>query len=103
METYRYFIWMSISWIPVVIIWIRYFSDFKSYFRIGFFLNILTFIPAVIWDYAAVKNDVWYFIPPFVGPIFSGIPLEEFILILSIPWFIFTATILFKKLLEKEQ
>lgn len=101
MESYRYFIWISITWVPVVILWVRYFDDFKPYFRIGFFLNILTFAPAVFWDYTAVKNDVWYFIPPFVGPIFSGIPLEEFILILSIPWFIFTTTILFKKLLEK--
>ncbi len=103
METYRYLIWLSITWVPMVIIWIKYFDDLKPYFKIGFFLNILTFIPAVIYDSIAVENGVWYFIPPFVGPIFSGIPLEEFILILSIPWFIFTATILFKKLLEKQK
>ena len=102
MEEYRYLAWLSLSWVPTIILWIKFSKLLRPYFRVGIYLNLLTFIPGLIWDRFAVAYGVWYFVPPFsTSLIWQFFPLEEFILMASFPWFILTATVLFSNFLDK--
>ena len=102
MEPYRYLIWLSISWLPMVILWIKFPKLLWPHFKTGIYFVLWTFVPAVIWDYVAMANGVWYFNPPFIWPIFwKFFPVEELILIFSFPWFILTTTVLFANLFKK--
>ena len=102
MEPYRYIIWLGISWIPIIILWAKFFGTLKRYIKIVLYLNIMTFVPGVMWDYIAITNGIWYFVEPLAGPlVFDYFLVEELILIFSMPWFILTTTVLFGKLFKK--
>jgi hypothetical protein len=76
----------------------------KPYFRTGLYMSLLFFVPAVLWDYVAMKSGIWYFIGPFIAKLsFGYFPAEEFILIFSVPWFVLTATVLFGRLFGEDR
>lgn len=102
MEEYRYLIWLSLTWIPVIVLWVKFFDILKSYFKAGILINLLTFIPGAIWDYLAMDHGIWYFIKPLTGSlVFNYFPPEEFILIASMSWFCLTVTALFRKFFKE--
>lgn len=103
MEPYRYVIWLVIVSTPFVLLSIYFWKLLKPFAKVGLLFNLIFVLPAILWDYAAIRSGVWHFVPPFIirPHIFSYFPVEEFFLILLFSWVIMVSTVILGCLLKE--
>jgi len=101
---YEYLLWLSIFVIsPLMIVWLIKFQDLKKYGVVLILTLIGAFIFSVPWDIIAVRERVWYFKEPqILGILLLGLPIEEYLFIISVTLWGSTLTILLWESLGKK-
>lgn len=86
LEPYRYAVWLLVTWFPLGLLAWWYWTELRSYVRIALIMALCLFPFGVAWDYFAMYKGIWFFLTPYSTPLILGhFPIEELILIFSVP------------------
>ena len=104
-DNFTYLVYMAVfSWLPISILWVRYFKYLKGNFSTIFKAVAISFPVAMIWDIIAVYNKAWQYSPDRILNInIFFMPIEEFLLIGSSVFGIACITVLFYEYLTKRR
>jgi lycopene cyclase domain-containing protein len=100
---FEFIVWLSVFiWIPTVILWIKYHKILMKYKNTLMFV-VLGSIPfGIIWEHIAIKDNIWFYPGNnILNKWIWGVPVEEWLFILSFPWMVFTLSILLNKMFYK--
>ncbi|MCA9324527.1 lycopene cyclase domain-containing protein [Candidatus Saccharibacteria bacterium] len=98
-----YVVWLLlVVWIPLGVLWLRHFNYLKHYVRTFRFVVIASLIIAIPWDILAVQSDIWhYFDGHHLGIWLLGLPIEEYLYILTVSVYVATATLLIRRWVKR--
>lgn len=102
-ENFTYLVYMAVfSWLPISILWIRYFKYLKKNFTTIAKAVAIAFPIAMAWDIIAVYSKAWqYGTSRILNINLFFMPIEEFLLIGSSVVGVATVTVLFYEYLLK--
>lgn len=87
--TLGYIRWLTaFVWIPEIIDITIYRDIIKHHWRIFPATTVVATSIAIPWDYFAIKENLWYFPGNILGIWFLGMPLEEYLFFIFLPWMI---------------
>lgn len=94
------YIWwlLFVVWIPLGYLWARNFAYLRKYTRTFRFVVVASLIFSIPWDILAVKADIWhYYTGHIVGLWIFGLPIEEYLYIVTVSILLATGTLLLKR------
>lgn len=99
----NYLLWLAIFvWVPEVFLYFRFPGLFRRHKKTLFLVAAGSVLFAVPWDYLAVRFGIWSFSPTLaLGPDFGGLPLEEWLLYISLSILVAAVTLLVQKNYER--
>lgn len=100
-----YVVYMVVfSWLPVFILWIKYYKYSRKNFSIIMKAFAFTFPIVLIWHVISIYDGVWAYSSDKILNIYlSFVPLEEVLLVASAILGISSITILFYEYLHKHK
>lgn len=94
-----YIVWLSLCvWAPTLILWTFNCSYLSKFPRTLGFCVAGSLLFSVPWDIVAVRADIWHvFDSHILGVWIFGLPLEEYLFIVSVTFYVSTVTLLLGK------
>lgn len=97
---FEYLIWLCIFvWLPTILLWIKFYRILIPLKRVFLYAIIGSLVIAGVWDYIAIKENIWYFPEGRILKLWIlGLPIEEWFFIIFVTLFISTITVIFFKM-----
>lgn len=94
----NYIMWLTFAvWLPTAVLWAWKHRLLWRYKKTFLHLILLTFIISIPWDFFAVGNRIWFFPKEgTLGVIVGGLPLEEYLFMITVAFFAGTIVLLSK-------
>ncbi len=99
-----YIFWLSLFvWTPTLLLWVCNFRYLSKFPRTIAFCVVGSLIFSVPWDIVAVRSNIWHFFDGHILDVWVvGLPIEEYLFIVSVAAYISTITLLLRKWIYKK-